>query len=115
MRKFCRESVRVPVTWAMLPARSAWRGDVGVDGIGGRLALLLGERWFAASRSEARSLLESCSERSVSTFAALILFSTETSVLRSGVARKRIVFEIADLRFEMSGRCRGWRRWWPWR
>ena len=71
----------VPVTWAMLLAKVASRP------ISMLIAFVVWSRCCLArivccSKSEARSLFESCSVRSVRTPAALILLRTETSLLR---------------------------------
>src|SRR6202040_1345295 len=79
MRKFWSESVSVPVTWAILPARVARRV------MSALMVLVVASRCCLAARvccssKEARSLLESCAVRSARTPAALILLSTETSL-----------------------------------
>src|SRR6266436_5241243 len=96
MRKLCRESVRVPVTPARFPAREArrWMSALMTLVVASRCCLA---RMVCSSRSEARSLLESCNVRSVSTPAALILLRTATSVLR-----------LASLDSESCSRLRIW-------
>ena len=100
MRKFWSESVRVPMTCAMLPARVARRM------MSALMVLVVISRCCLAamvccSSKEARSLLESCAVRRVRTPRGVDLVEHRDFGVEIGVARERILFEVGNLRLDV--------------